>query len=250
MNLQRITRVQVLIVGVSLLVGISAVFFFVFMRPMANKITTAIAAAEASEAVAATRPKVEADMEAARVREAAVNAQWRELMDTRMPKVDLSDPIAGTLEMWDFPGEERKVIEDWFNSSGAVVTGYGFPEWGQAMPDSFPDPQMMRFDPQNWSLTVQVKDFPTLCEWLLKLPEAPRFMILNSVTIQGPRQPNQPLVAQVPVTLWELTGLEPKGGVAEAAAEPGVGGAGPGMGGTEGRGRGGRGGRGGRRFDF
>jgi len=238
-NLQRITRMQVLIVGVSLLVGISAIFYLIFMRPMADRIDNMTKAAEASEAVAATKPQEEAKLAAAQEREQQVNAQWQEIMDTRMPKVDLSDPIAATLRMWDFPEEERKVIADWFDSSGAVVTGYGFPEWGRAMPSSFPNPEMVHFDPQNWNLTVTVKDFPALCEWLLKLPEAPRFMVMSTVTIQGPRQPGQSLVAQVPVTLWELTGLEPTGGgTATAAAGAGVSGGGGGGGGGRGRGRG------------
>jgi uncharacterized membrane protein YgcG len=218
-NLQRITRVQVLMVGAAVIIGIAAIFFFVFMRPMGAQIATSIESAEAKETYAATRPQVERDLQAAREREVQVNEQWEELIDTRMPKVDLSDPIASTVRMWDFAEEEHQVIQDWFNSSGAVVTGYSFPGWGAAMPSSFPNPDMMRFDPQNWNLTVEVKDFQALCEWLLKLPEAPRFMILNSVTIQGPRQPGQPLVAQVPVTLWQLTGLEPTGGGAGAEGE-------------------------------
>jgi hypothetical protein len=72
------------------------------MRPMGAQIARSIESAEAKETYAATRPKVEEGLQAAREREVQVNEQWQELIDTRMPKVDLSDPIASTVRMGDF----------------------------------------------------------------------------------------------------------------------------------------------------
>jgi hypothetical protein len=87
-------------------------------------------------------------------------------------------------------------------------------------------------------------------DWLRKLPEAPRFMVLQSVSIQGSRQPGQPLLASVPVTLYMWTGVTPAPTTVAAPAAGTGATAGPrggrGMGGPRGgRGMGGpRGGRG------
>ncbi len=247
MNLQRVNRVQVAIAGMAVVAGIAVVFLFVFIRPQRAAIGTATTQAIASEEYAAKRPAVEAQIEQAKVTEEEVNAKYEKILDERMPKLNFTDPIAGTLRMLDLPEEEQRLMDDWFASTGARVTGYSFPTWGANMPGSFPDTTRLTLDPLSWSLTVEVKDFPALLEWLLKIPEAPRFMELQSVTIQGPRNPGEPLVAQVPVTLYQWTGVEPAAASgastagAGAATEGPAGGRGPrGMGGPAG-GRGPRG---------
>ncbi len=248
MNLQRVTRIQAGLVGLALVVGIALIFFFLFVRPQRSAIRTAATQAMASEEYASKKPKVEADIEEAKVTEEEVNEKYEEILDTRMPKLDFTDPIAATVRMWDLAEEEQRVMDRWFASTGARVSGHGFPDWGANMPGSFPNPNARTLDPLNWTLTVEVKDFPTLLEWLTTIPKAPRFMVMHSVTIQGPRQPGQPLVAQVPVTLYQWTGVEPEAVSAPAAgaATTGAGTRGRGMGGRGGRGMGGRGGRGGR----
>ncbi len=104
--------------------------------------------------------------------------------------------------------------------------------------------------PWSWNLSVQVRDFASLLKWLEKLPTAPRFMVMQSVTIGGPRQPGQPLNASVPVVLYEWTkaaqtALQTPVVAPAAVGETGGAGAGPAAGGGRGGGRGMRGGRGG-----
>jgi hypothetical protein len=250
-NLQRVSRVQVAIAGIAVLAGIAVVFLFVFIRPQRAAIGTATTQAEASEEYAAKRPAVEAQIEQAKATEEEVNAKYEKILDERMPKLDFTDPITGTLRMLDLPEEELRVMDEWFASTGARVTGYSFPGWGTNMPGSFPDTTRLTLDPLSWNLTVEVEDFPALLEWLLKIPEAPRFMELQSVTVQGPRNPGQPLVVQVPVTLYQWTGVEPAAASVASTETTGAGSAarGPARGprGMGGRGmRGGPGGRGGR----
>jgi hypothetical protein len=249
MSLQRITRIQVLIAGAVVIVGVAILFLVVLIRPEMKKIADKVWYAEEDEKIAATRPKKEAALAEALAREEGISAQWDEIMEARMPKIDLSDPIAATLRLWDLPGEEQAVMSKWFNSSGAVVAGYGFQTWPTAMPSSFPDRNMRYMPPLSWNLTVQVKDFPALLEWLMKLPEAPRFMVMHNVSIQGSHGPDAPLVASVPVTLYQWTGVEPAAAAAPSGgAGAGAGaGAGGGMGGGRGMRGGGRGGRGGGR---
>jgi len=263
-NLQRITRIQVLGVWVILVAAVALLSFFMLITPRRKAIGSTNDQAAAAEAEAAKKPAAERALEAAKKAEAEVNRTYQKILDTRMPKLDFSDHIPSTVRMWDFADEEQRLMDKWFASTGARVSGYGFPTWGTAMPANFPTPPNMPMLPaQNWNLTVEVKDFAALLDWLLKLPKAPRFMQMGSVTIGGPREAGQPLVAQIPVTLYEWTGVLSQTGGAAAAAAGGAGGAagtaaaaggrggrmggggGGGMGGGRGGGRGGRGARGG-----
>ena len=236
MNLQRITRIQVLIGGVILIVAVAIAFFLSVIKPQRAAIAKSVEDAEWYWAEAAARPKLEQDLLDAHEQGEVVTEQYQEILDTRMPDIDLGDPIAATLRMWDLYEEEQDVMSRWFNSSGAQVVGYGFPTWPTAMPSSFPDPNMVMLAPQSWNLDVQVQDFPKLLEWLQKIPEAPRFMVMQSVTIQGSHSPDDPLTATIPVTLYQWTGVEPTAGAAPAATATATG---------TGVGRGGMGGRGG-----
>lgn len=249
MNLQRITRIQVLVAGAAVIAGVAILFLLVLINPQMRKIADTLELAEADRAFAAGYDQRVADRDDAVEEEERITEEWDEIMESRMPEIDLGDPVVGTLRLQDLPAEEEAVVSRWFNSSGAAVTGYSFPTWPTAMPSSFPRHDMKNLAPLNWTLTVQVDSFPQLLEWLTRFPEAPRFMEMHSVTIQGSHGPDQPLVASVPVTLWQWTGVEPTarpvqtgtGGAGAAPARgPGAGRRGPGAGG-----RGGRGGRGG-----
>ncbi len=237
MSLQRITRVQVLIVGAAVIAVVAVVFLFVLIKPQLADIAAIVSSAEENEQYAATRPQKEQARATALEQERQVTEEWDEIVDTRMPDIGphlLKDPIAATLRFWDLPAEEEAVIRNWFNDSGAVVTGYGFPTWPTAMPSSFPPRNMLALSPLDWNLSVSVDDLPELLDWVLSIPRAPRFMVMHSVTIQGSHGPGQPLVASVPVTLYQWTGVEPTGGgaaPAEGTAAQAGGGMGPGMGG-------------------
>jgi hypothetical protein len=245
-NLRRITRIQVAIVWLVLLVGIALLFQIMFIGPQRKNIQQTEEAAEAAQVIADQKPSAVKALAEAKATEAEVNVKFQKIMSDRMPKLDLSDPIAATVRMWDLADEEQALMDRWFASTGARVSGYGFPGWGTSMPGSFPSADLQMLDPLNWNLTVEVRDFSQLLDWLLKLPKAPRLMIMQSVTIQGPREAGQPLIAQVPVTLYQWTGVLPESGGAGAAAGEQATGAGPAAGGRGGV-RGGRGGvRGGR----
>jgi len=261
-NLQRITRIQVLVAGAAVIAGVAILFLLVLINPQMKTIATTLSAAEVNREFAQGYDQRVEARDAATADEERITADWDEIMETRMPKIDLGDPVTATLRLWDLPAEEEALMTRWFDSSGAVVTGYSFPTWPTAMPSSFPRSEMKNLAPLNWTLSVQVDSFPQLLEWLKRLPEAPRFMEMQSVTIQGSHGPDQPLAASIPVTLWQWTGVEPTarpaatgaggaavaqpGGPAAGGRGPGAGGRGPGAGGRGGRGGGGGGPMGGR----
>lgn len=251
MNLQRITRIQVLAVGAAVIAGVAILFLLILINPQMKTITDTLGVAEENRQFAQSYDKRVADRDAATAEEERITEEWDKIMESRMPEIDLQDPVAATLRLWDLPAEEEALMTRWFDSSGAVVTGYSFQTWPTAMPSSFPRAAMRNLPPLNWTLGVQVGSFPQLLEWLKRFPEAPRFMEMHSVTIQGSHGPDQPLVASIPVTLWQWTGVEPAarpaqtgtgGAGAAQPAGPGAGRRGPGGGGRGGPGGGGMGG--------
>jgi type II secretory pathway component PulM len=245
----RLTRIQVGIVGLVLMIGVAVLFALAFIRPMQAELNKTKDDAQQQEDYAKTnRTKAQKDLESATAQKAIVKGQFDKIMETRMPKVNLSDPIAGMFRLWSYPREEGMLMDKWFKSSGATVNGYSF----AGFTSSLADPNVKILGPYQWNLSVQVKDFPSLLKWLEKIPKAPRFMVMSQgVTIGGPRQPGQPLNASVPVTVYEWTkaaqtALEALRAPVAAAGDTGgaAGAPGGGMGGGMGGGRGGMGGGG------
>jgi hypothetical protein len=238
----RLTRMQVAGAGLALAVGICALFFFMLIKPTWGDIAQTTQQAKTTEdQVRAEKPKAEKDLAAAKINEVKFRKQYDEIMKKRMPDISFEDPLSSMFALQQVPGAEGRLIAAWFNSTGADVRGYSFPAFGT----SLPDPAAHMLPPLTWNLSVTVPDFPAFLEWLEKLPEAPRFLVLNSVTIPGMRQPGTPCAAGVSVTLYEWL-KTPRGAAAAAASQAAGAAAAPAAAGagTDGRGRGrGAGGR-------
>jgi len=236
----RITRVQVGIAGLVLAVALAALFGILFIRPLQANTQQIKVNTEAEETEAAKRSSVEGELAEAKLEEARIAAEYDGIMETRMPEVSLADPVAAMMRLWDLPREEGLLIDKWFAGSGGRVSGYGFP----AFPTTLPNQSQRVLDPLNWNLRVEVNDFQALLRWLQKVPEAPRLMLIRGLTIQGSRQPGQPLTVDVPVTMYLWTqdyvgtavaaapqvGAGAGRGGARAGAGAGGGGFGPGAG--------------------
>lgn len=256
----RLTQIQVMGAGAAVIVGIALLFLFMFVLPMSKKIAKTNSDAEGIEDGNRTAgPKAKRDLAEAKRLEVEITKKYDEIFEKRMPKVDLSDPITGMLELaYDVPRREGLLIDRWFSSSGAQVSGYSFPSFSTT---NLPDPNMTSLPELNWNLSVTARDLPQFLEWLQKFPKAPRFMEVTGISLPGMRQPGTPFQAGVQVRLYELLKPSPAAAASAAAAAAaaaaqqaagvggGAGGAGGGFGGRGRRGGmgGGGGGMGGRR---
>ena len=240
----RLTRIQLAGAGLALAVGIIAVFFFMFIKPVRAATAKTNADAETTEGQVSTeRPKAEAGLKAAQVEEVRVHKDYDEIMKKRMPDLSFEDRLASMIRLQRLQDEELAVIADWFDSTGAEVSGYSFPQFGTDLPDQ----TRRMLSPLTWNLSVTVPGgLPGFMKWLETFPKAPRFLVLNSVNLPGMRQPGTPFTAAVSVTLYEWLKVPSGAAAAATSAAPAAGaaqGSGPG-GGPAGRGRGRRGGRG------
>ncbi len=232
----RLTRVQVAAGGLAIAVAICAIFFFLFIRPKRARIANMeTRAAENEEYVKANRPKYEKMLAEAKANAIKYREKYDEIMETRMPDVSLEDPLAAMFRLQDLPKEEAMVISSWFNSTGAQVSGYSFP----AFPTDLPNPAARMLPELRWNLSVTVKDLPAFLDWLEKLPEAPRFLVLEGIGLPGMRPPGTPFTATVSVTLYEWVKRPQRPAVAAAGAQT-TGTAAPAAAGAGGRRGGGR----------
>lgn len=202
MKQMRLRPYQVLAGGGVIAVALALLFLFVLIRPRTQQVTTDVNAAIAEEEYAsANRPIAERNLVRAQAEERRVNEKYDEILETRMPDISLQDPLAAMFRLWDFPREEGQVMESWLASSGAQVSSISLPAFGTTPPN----PNIRVLPPVDWSLSVSVKDLPTFFEWLKKIPEAPRFLLLRNVRLGGSRQPGTPFNAVVDVTLYLWT---------------------------------------------
>jgi len=240
----RLTRIQVAGAGLAVIVGICLVSFFIFIKPTRAAIAQTNQQAQATEdQTRAARPKAESDLETAKLSEVKFRKQYDEIMKKRMPVISFEDPLAAMFALQSVPRKEGPLIAAWFNSTGAEVSGYSFPAFGTDLPS----PAARMLPPLTWNLSVTVQDFPAFLRWLEKLPKAPRFLVLNSVSLPGMRQPGTPFTATISVTLYEWLTTSPAAAAAAAAAAQAAAGASAPAGGAPGPGGRGRGGRGARR---
>jgi hypothetical protein len=224
--MQRITRLHVLLVGAGVFVAIALIFTLAFILRTRKDISNAKRRTAESEAQIVPMQTLEKELADVEDKERQVAADYDDIMRTRMPSLEFVEPVSSMMRMLYFSDEELQLMRDWFADSGAEVSGLSYPTFGLERPD--PNRKVISLP---WTLSVTVDDLPALLEWLQKLPEAPRFIDVESVAIHGPRNPGSPLTATVPVTLYMWMGVEPGRGAGGAAAATAGAGAGPGGGG-------------------
>ncbi len=243
----RLKRIHILLAGLVLSAGVVVLFFFMSAKPLLKLNADLQKQIEEQQVIAAGQAKADRDKAAAEAMAAEVKAKCAQIAKTRMPKFTYidqkSDDIAAMIDMWTFAQRETAVMDEWFQSTGAMVSGYSFNSWAGTGLQTQSLLNQPALPAVTWNLSVTVKNYADLQRWLLTLPHAPRLLVLNSVTIPSGRAPGQPLTADVSVTLYEWAqGVSGVAAPAATGAERGGAAAGGGAAGGAGMGRGGAGG--------
>ena len=180
----RIKRIHVMLVGAVLSIGVVVLLFFMSIKPLNQTIAKTQKKIDDLEPTIRKARKVQTDLVNEKATEIRVNVAFDEIMKTRMPQFPYKDDdLASMMYMWDFADKEMSLMARWFASTGAVVTGYSFDSWGFDVPTArLNQPALPAL---NWNLAVVVKDYADLQRFLKKIPEAPRLLVLQSVTIPG-----------------------------------------------------------------
>ena len=216
----RITRLHILVAGLLLSAGVVALFVFMFVKPLKQTIADTQGQIDKLQETIKQMPKYQADLAQATADKAVVESKYDAIQKARMPSFPFKgDDLASMMYMWDFSAKEYALMENWFNSTGALaVTGYDFPSWGFNIPTDRLNASALPM--QTWTLSVTVKDLADLGRWLQTIPKAPRLMALQSVTIPSGRGPEEPLTAQVIVNVYEWLQGPGAGGPVTASNAP------------------------------
>lgn len=231
----RIPTFVVIIIGVVLIVGLSALMIFVVLKPQQEQLTDLEQKLDSEKKVAARIEQAEQGL-------ADVTQEWltkqkelARLMATRSIPISLGHPAAAMVALWyEYREDLPPLIERWVESCGCVIeSGVSFP--APEMTPPAPPPGGFMQVPGGQTITLTISGSLVDLERLYRsLNRFPRIVTVGELVMEGV---GNNLRARVPLKFYLL--CEVPRGVAAAGAGPpeGVGRRGPGMG-RRGRGMG------------
>lgn len=223
----KIPPIVTIVIGIVLLVGLSAAFFFLMIKPKAKELADAQAQYETDKAKADTLPQVKAQYQAAVADWMKARMDLEQLMALRSTPISFYTPIPAWIALWQeyrvtMPG----VIEKFVKSFGLrIVSGMSMPA-PPASPPSPPASGYMAIPEGTVTLTVE-GTLQQLERFYRSIKYCPRVMTIGGLSLSGT---GNTLTATVPMNFYLLVETPP--GAAAAAGGPG--GAPPGVPGAPG----------------
>lgn len=221
----RIPTVAVIAIGLVLILGLSAVMFFVVLKPAREELGEVTAKYEERKAVAD-------QLESAKAELAQVTAEWldkqaqlQELRETRSIPISFAHPAAAMIALWyEYREDLPPLIQDWVESMGCTIeNGATFPAPPMTPPAAPPSGFLQV--PAGQTITLTVSGTLQALERLYRsLDQFPRVVTVSQLVMQVAGDGGgEILEAQVPFKFYLLVEAP-----ATAAAAPAAGG-GPGM---------------------
>lgn len=229
----RIPTFVIIIIGVVLIVGLSALMFFVVLKPKQEELAAAITKYEEEQKVADRLPAAEAAL-------AQVTADWldkqaklAELMKTRSIPISFAHPPAAMIALWyEYREDLPPLIQRWIESTGCrIESSVGFPAPPMTPPPA-PASGFMQI-PEGQTITMTIAGSLASLERLYRsLDQFQRIVTVSQLILQGEGDNLRAqvpfkfyLLAEVPATAAPPVSPTPEGG--PPAAGEGEGGGGP-----------------------
>lgn len=215
----RIPTFVIAIIGVVLIVGLSALMIFMVLKPKTEALAEAETKAKAEEEVAAR-------LETAKQNKARVMAEWltkkaqlQALMEARSIPISFGHPAAAMVALWyEYREDLPPLIERWVESCGCTIdSGASFPAPAMTPPVAPPSGFLPVPGPQGITLTVSgsLSDLERLYK---SLDQLPRVVTVSQLVLDGE---GDDLQAQVPFKFYLLCEApEVAAAPAPAAARP------------------------------
>ncbi len=222
----KVPSIVILIVGIVLILGVSAGAFFMVIKPRLETLANKRSELEKEQEVAAQHDDAKKELLQVDKKWKLLQKKLKDAQASRGIDVSFAQPVVAWIALWpEYRQALPEAITEFVESSGCIITsGASMP----APPGAPPSPPASGFmqipQGQQISLTVQ-GTLEEIEELYLSLRKFERVATISglSLTAQG-----DTITAQVPLTIYVLTEV-PKG-AAPAAAAPaaGYGMAGPG----------------------
>ena len=209
----RIPTFIIIIIGVVLVVGLSALMLFVVLKPQQEELKIAEQKYNDEQDVADRLPAVEAELARVTAEWLTKQAQLKDLMKRRSIPISFHHPAAAMIALWfEYRHDLVPLIERWVESTGCTIeSGASFPAPAMT-PPPVPANGFMQ-EPAGQTITLTVSGTLASLERLYRSLELfPRVVTVGQLIISGD---GDNLRAQVPFKFYLLAEVP-----AAAAAPP------------------------------
>lgn len=226
----RIPTFVIIIIGVVLVIGLSALMYFVVLKPQQEELTAAVAQYEAEQEVADRLPRAKEDLERVTAEWLTKQAELNELMKTRSIPISFAHPPAAMIALWyEYREDLAPLIERWIESTGCTIeSGASMPAPPMTPPPTPANGFMQIPEGQTITLTI-AGDLASLERLYRSLDQFERVVTVSQLILQGE---GNNLRAQVPFKFYLLAEV-PAAAAAPAAPSGGPPGMPPEEGGGE-----------------
>jgi len=198
----RIPTFVIIIIGVVLVIGLSALMFFMVLKPEQQKLAEAVKQYEEEKAVADRLPQATAQLEQVTAEWLAKQAQLKELMRTRSIPISFAHPATAMIALWyEYREDLPPLIQRWIESTGCrIESSASFP--APPMTPPAPPPSGFMQIPEGQTITLTIAgDLASLERLYRSLNRFQRIVTVNQLIIQGE---GDNLRAQVPFKFYLL----------------------------------------------
>jgi hypothetical protein len=223
--LDRLTRVQVIVIGVLVCLIVGAGMFFLLVRPKMQQYKEVSTKLEERKAVADQIDQARKDLEKARLENLQARLDYRRYEETKMPVISFNDRTAGMIALWRERAEVLgPLVEKWPRRFGVELRN------DISIPAAPTNPNAMTADLLEIPLgqMTVTGSYRAILNHLKGWNKFNRLVRVDPPTLTGP-SPTMTATYNLTVLIFPRGGLGPNVAIAgEAAAQPGAGG-GPGM---------------------
>lgn len=236
--LSRLRVLHLWIIWLVIAIGIGVLGYIGLVMPQQKTLASLHKRTAQEQEQADTKLEVQANLERAHDAKRDAQAAWKRVMAQKMPDISVKEPLQAMFALWREQGPQGETgskVYAFLRGTGVQFSGLSIPAAPITPPDA--SQEVLTF-PQT--LAVNAKSFPAFLDFLRKLPQSPRMLVIgDSLTLNAAEGG---VSTSVPLTMYVfLKGIKvaaPPAAEGEGAAEgmgaPMMGG--PGGGGMPGRG--------------
>ncbi|KPJ62910.1 hypothetical protein AMK68_04360 [candidate division KD3-62 bacterium DG_56] len=199
MRLSKLTRKQVMIIGILILVVVAAGGYFALIKGASERYHNAVKERDDARALAEQVPQLREDYEKTEQAHARAERRLNAIYAAKMPYISVKNPVDALTRLWNEYGDNGMgpILEKWARGTGNWVGTFGLPDVRTDPPPQ--DTKEIAVDLESFAITA--KSFPKLLAFLRAMGTMPRLGSIKRVKVTG-STPALKVEAPMTVYLW------------------------------------------------